>query len=112
MSSKSRLPSGEHEYLRSAITNRKVLEDEFNVVAYTTISLCNRTSVLVVRTEVRERGEAISRTPLCSLQGEWPNAQVVGWCPFLLQHYSKLYRLVEDSRRDEVAFWEGTKQAV
>jgi hypothetical protein len=104
--------NADHEFIVSAITNRKVMENEFNVVAYTAISFGDRLGVLVVRTEVREKGQALSCKPLCSLQQEWPNAAPIAWTPFLMDHYSKLYRLCEDSKRDELAFWEGDRQPV
>jgi hypothetical protein len=97
MSSTRKIKAGDHEYLVAAIANRKALEHEFNVVAYTTVGMCDRLGVLAVRTEVRKKGEALSKAPLCSYAGEWPNAQVIGWTAFLLQHFSKLYLLVQDS---------------
>lgn len=97
MSSRKWYGNQDHEYLVSAITNRKEVEREFGVVAYSTMGFSDRVGVLVVRTEVRKVGEALSKAPLCSLQGEWPNATPQGWAPFLMSHYSRLYRLVEDS---------------
>ena len=96
----------------SAITNRKEMEREFDVVAYTTIGFGDRLGVLVIRSEVRETGQSLSTTPLCSLTAEWPNAAPIGWTPFLMDHFSKLYRLAEDCKRDDLAFFEGDRQLV
>jgi len=112
MSSTKGKGNGDYEYLRSAIEEKEHIEHVFSVVAYTTIHLGSRPSVMVVRSEVRENGQGLTQSPLCSLEGSWPNVNVVSWPAFLFQHYCKLSRLVEDSRRDEAAFWEGQKQAV
>jgi|NitcycUWG05A3w11_1040382.scaffolds.fasta_scaffold00050_1 hypothetical protein len=112
MSRRKAYGNADHEYIVSAITNRKEMEREFNVVAYTTIGFGDRLGVLVIRSEVRETGQSLSTTPLCSLTAEWPNAAPIGWTPFLMDHFSKLYRLAEDSKRDDLAFFEGDRQPV
>jgi len=112
MSRRKAYGNADHEYIVSAITNRKEMEREFNVVAYTTIGFGDRLGVLVIRSEVRETGQSLSTTPLCSLTAEWPNAAPIGWTPFLMDHFSKLYRLAEDCKRDDLAFFGGDRQPV
>ena len=102
----------DYEYLRSATEEKEHIENEHSVVVYTTMHLCSRPSVLVVRSEVREKGQGISARPMCSYEGSWPNVNVVSWPAFLFQHFVKVGRLTEDARRDEATFWEGQKQGV
>jgi len=97
MSSKSGAGTGDYEYLRSAIIEKEHIESEYCVVAYTTISLRSRPSVLVIRSEVRRRCEGLSVAPLCAIEAEWPNATVVSWPAFLFQHYVRLERMVSEA---------------
>jgi len=112
MSRRKAYGNADHEFIVSAITNRKELEREFGMVVTTSIGFGDRLGVLVIRSEVREKGQGLSRTPICAIEAEWPNAQPIAWAPFLMDHFSKLYRLAEDSVRDELAFFEGDRQPV
>lgn len=112
MSSKAKYLGGNYEYLRAASTEKEECENVYSVVVDTTIRLCSRPSVLVVRSEVRQKGASEVAAPLCSYEGSWPNVQVNSWEAYLFQHYCKVTRLVQDSLRDEGEFWEGQKQGV
>lgn len=96
MSSKRRYGMGDHDLLVSAISEKKEMENEYGVVAYTTIGFSDRLGVLVVRTEVRPRGASLSVKPLATYEGTWPNAQPIGWPAYLFQHFTRLAMQVGD----------------
>jgi hypothetical protein len=90
MSSKKGTGMGDHEMLVAAIREKKELESEYGVVAYTTIGFGDRLGVLVVRTECRKAGESLQAFPLAAFTNTWPCAQVISLPAFLFQHYCKV----------------------
>lgn len=88
---------GDHEMLVSAINEKKELQGEYGVVVHTTISFGDRAGVLVVRSEVRRKGEGLEPAPLASYANSWPCAQAVTFPAFLFQHYCKLEAQVREA---------------
>jgi len=101
MSSKRANPYADYEFLRSATAQKEYTENEYDVVVRTTITLRRSPCVLVVRVEAWEARKSYAEKALAAYTVEWPNAGTVGWTATLFQAYTKLDRLVEDSRMDE-----------
>lgn len=101
MSSKPRSGLGDYEFLRAAIECKEYVEREYDVVVTTAISLRRSPCVLLVRLEAKEARAKSADKALCAYEVEWPNAGTYGWPATLFQAYTKLERLVSDSRLDE-----------
>lgn len=109
MSSKPNNAHGDYEYLRSAMLEKENTERELDVLVTTAITLCGSPYGLRVRSEAWDSREGSSpQTPLCSVEGRWPNANAISWPSFLFRHQVELGRLVADSRRD---LWADTLRA-
>lgn len=100
MSRKGGNPLGDHEYLHSAIVQKRHTEEEHEVVTAADISMHSTRCVMIVRLAAYEcvAGKPLHR--LCGYEFEWPNANVVSWAGALFNAYVKLDQLVEESRMD------------
>lgn len=109
MSSKPKNAHGDYEYLRSAIKEKEVLEDEHDVLVTATIRLCGSPCSLRIRLEAWDKDQSpATQAPLCSYEVHWPNAGTLSWPATVFNAYVRLSRLVEDCRRDE---WADTLRA-
>jgi hypothetical protein len=101
MSSKPKAAHGDYEYLRAAIEQKEWTENEYGVVAVTTITLRRSPCVLVISIEGREAREGQRDDHICLYQVEWPNAGTYSFPATLFQAFVKVDRMVEEYRNSE-----------
>lgn len=101
MSSKSKNPWSDHEFICSATQQRAHTEDEHNVRVITTICISPRAGVLSVSHQAIGTREGEKGDTLCTWRGEWPNAGTKSFTAWLFWSYGQLDNLVSDSRMDD-----------
>lgn len=88
---------GDHEYLHSAIVQKRHTEAEHDVITATDISMHSTRCVMVVRLAAYEYLDGKPLRKVCGYEFEWPNAYRVSWAGALFNAYVKLDQLVEES---------------
>lgn len=100
MSSTRKAPAADHEYLHSAVVQKRSTENEYDCLVSTDISVHSTRCVLLVKVTAYEAVKQKALSKIASYEFEWPNAGTVGWTASLFNAYVKLDRLVEESLMD------------
>jgi hypothetical protein len=109
LSKKGKNPYSDYEFIRQYHTERREVEAAYEVSIVTSIVTAVRPDRVVIRMEaylndVPREG----RKPLCAIQSDWPNANVMSFSACLFKTAVGLTRLVQDSCAD---LWKGTLRA-